>query len=54
MHPDLCDDKLDRVIGGVNFGKKWKHLVRSAQQALKREGCIALDGSKWRLTAVIQ
>ena len=54
MHPDLCDDSVDRVIEGVNFGKKWKHLVRSAQQALKREGRIAFDGSKWRLTAMVR
>jgi PLD-like domain len=54
MHPDLCDDSVDRVIEGVNFGKKWKHLVRSAQQALKREGRIAYDGSKWRLTATVR
>jgi len=54
MHPDLCDDSVDRVIEGVNFGKKWKHLVRSAQQALKREGQIAFDGSKWRLTAMVR
>jgi hypothetical protein len=49
MHPDLCDDSVDRMIEGVNFGKKWKHLVRSAQQALKREGRIAYDGSQWCL-----
>jgi len=49
MHPDLCDDSIDRVIDGVNFGKKWKHLVRSAQQALKREGRIEFDGFAWRL-----
>lgn len=35
IHPDICDDSVDRVIDGVNFGKKWKHHVRSAQQALK-------------------
>ncbi len=54
MHPDMCDDSVDRVIEGVNFEKKWKHLVRSAQQALKREGRIAYDGSKWHLTPTIQ
>ncbi len=54
MHPDLCDDSVDRVIEGVNFGKKWKHLVRSAQQALKREGRIVFDGAKWQLTTTVQ
>jgi hypothetical protein len=49
IHPDLCDDSVDRVIDGLNFGKKWKHHVRSAQQALKREGRVILDGEMWRL-----
>ena len=49
IHPDLCNDAIDRVIDGVNFGKKWKHHVRSAQQALKREGLVSFDGEKWRL-----
>lgn len=49
IHPDLCDDSIDRVIDGVNFGKKWKHHVRSAQQALKREGMVTFSGEAWRL-----
>lgn len=49
IHPDLCDDTADRVIDGVNFGKKWKHHVRSAQQALKREGLVTLHGDKWQV-----
>jgi phospholipase D-like protein len=52
MHPDICDDRTDRVIDGVNFGKKWKHHVRTAQQALKRAGKIEFDGQMWHLTAV--
>lgn len=47
IHPDLCDDAVDRVIGGVHFGKKWKHYVRNAQQALKRQGVIDFDGYRW-------
>lgn len=50
IHPDLCDDSVDRVIDGERFGKKWKHLVRTAQQILKRDGQIEYDGSFWRLT----
>lgn len=50
IHPDLCDDGIDRIINGVHFGKKWKHLVRNAQQALKRSGQISYDGTRWRLT----
>ena len=51
IQPDLCDDGLERVIGGVRFGKAWKHRVRGAQQALKRKGLIELDSQgRWRLT----
>jgi len=49
LHPDLCDDSVDRVIDGVHFGKKWKHHVRTAQQYLKRHGEIRFDGSRWHL-----
>ena len=51
LHPDLCDDSIDRVIGDVHFGKRWKHYVRNAQQALKRQGLIALDQGQWRSAA---
>lgn len=51
IHPDLCDDSVDRIIDGERLGKKWKHLVRTAQQMLKRDGLIEFDGSLWRLTA---
>jgi len=47
IHPDLCDDTIDRVIDGVHFGKKWKHYVRNAQQALKRKGLIGFDDQRW-------
>lgn len=49
LHPDLCDDSIDRVIEGVHFGKKWKHHVRNAQQYLKRHGEIRFDGARWQL-----
>ncbi|MDD3492865.1 MAG: phospholipase D-like domain-containing protein [Candidatus Thermoplasmatota archaeon] len=49
IHPDICDDSIDRVIDGQHFGKKWKHLVRSAQQSLKKKGLIYLKGEKWHL-----
>lgn len=51
LHPDICDDSVDRVIDGVHFGKKWKHYVRNAQQSLKREGRIRYDGERWRLVS---
>lgn len=49
MHPDLCDDSIDREIDGKRFGKKWKHAVRTAQQQLKAQGAIQLDGDRWLL-----
>lgn len=49
IHPDLCDDSIDRVIDGRHFGKKWKHAVRTAQQHLKKTGQIELRGGVWYL-----
>lgn len=49
LHPDLCDDSVDRVIDGKHFGKKWKHAVRTAQQQLKKTGAIALVDGRWNL-----
>ena len=50
MHPDLCDDSIDRVIGGRHHGKQWKHAVRTAQSHLKSAGRIYLEEGRWRLT----
>ncbi len=49
IHPDLCDNTVDRVIAGVRFGKKWKHAVRSAQQHLKKKGLVELVNGNWSL-----
>ncbi len=49
IHPDICDDSIDRVINGQRFGKKWKHMVRNAQQSLKQNKVIELRGDKWHL-----
>ena len=49
IHPDLCDDSVDRVIDGEHFGKKWKHGVRTAQVFLRRAGRIERVGDRWRL-----
>jgi hypothetical protein len=46
IHPDLCDDSLDRVIDGEHFGKLWKHQVRTAQQDLKKVNLIAYDAAR--------
>jgi phospholipase D-like protein len=51
LHPDLCDDSVERIIDGVHFGKKWKHYVRNAQQYLKRHGEIRFDGERWHLVS---
>ena len=51
IHPDLCDDSVDRVIDGRHFGKKWKHAVRTAQQYLKRTEQIELHEGLWHLKA---
>lgn len=52
IHPDLCDDTLDRVIDGRHFGKLWKHQVRNAQAYLRRAGAIIYDKETglWRKT----
>lgn len=47
IHPDLCDNSIDRVIDGKHFGKKWKHAVRTAQQQLKREELVDLKEGRW-------
>ncbi|MDP2939325.1 MAG: phospholipase D family protein [Candidatus Omnitrophota bacterium] len=51
IHPDICDDTVDRVIDGQHFGKKWKHLVRDAQQSLKKKRLIYLKEKKWHLAS---
>ncbi len=47
--PDLCDDSRDLIINGQHFGKKWKHVVRTAQVFLRRKGVIKLIGKEWHL-----
>lgn len=47
IHPELCDNAVDRIIDGKRFGKKWKHAVRSAQQQLKKQGVIDRMGDYW-------
>lgn len=49
MYTELCNDSEVLVINGQEFGKKWKHAVRNAQQALKRAGRIGFDGKAWKL-----
>lgn len=49
LQPDLCDDSIDRVIAGVHRGRRWKHMVRRAQQSLKERGQIEYAAGKWHL-----
>ena len=49
IHPDLCNDGIDRVIDGIKFGKEWKHRVRGAQVVLRRRGLIELVEGHWHL-----
>jgi HKD family nuclease len=46
IHPELCNDNEDRVINGQHFGKRWKHLVRKAQQSLEERMLIAKEGER--------
>jgi HKD family nuclease len=49
IHPDLCDDNIDRIIEGKRFGKKWKHAVRTAQQQLKKQGIVRFSDGHWEI-----
>lgn len=49
IHPDLCNDNVDRVIDGEHFGKRWKHGVRTAQVSLRRAGRIRRTERLWQL-----
>ncbi len=49
IHPDICNDDVDRVINGVQFGKEWKHRVRGAQVDLRRKSLIELVEGRWRI-----
>lgn len=49
IHPELCDNTIDRVIDGIRFGKKWKHAVRTAQQQLKKRNLVKLENRLWQL-----
>ncbi|MDR2473900.1 MAG: phospholipase D-like domain-containing protein [Tannerella sp.] len=48
IHPDLCNG-VNRVINGVNFGKKWKHAVRTSVQTLKKKRLIEKTNEKWKI-----
>ncbi len=47
IHPDICDDSVNRVINGIHFGRKWKHMVRNSQVYLRRQGRIEFNQQRW-------
>lgn len=49
IHPDICDDSIDRVIQGQHYGKRWKHYVRRAQEFLREKGIIVRIDGRWSL-----
>lgn len=49
--PDLCDDSRELIINGHEYGKAWKHQVRTSQVYLKRKGLIVLENNLWRLSS---
>ena len=52
MYPDDCDDSVRCIHKNVDYGRpEWEHIVRSAQQALKKSNIIDLNqgSKKWEL-----
>jgi hypothetical protein len=52
MYPEECHDEIRCIHKNVDYGRpEWEHIVRSAQQALKKSGIIELNhGTKnWEL-----
>lgn len=48
--PSLCDDRARCIHNGIDYGQpEWKHLVRNAQQVLKKKGMINNRGVMWSL-----
>ena len=48
IHPDLCDDTVDRVIDGERFGKKWKHAGERLSRN-SRDHQVELRDGRWFL-----
>lgn len=43
-YPKECDDTIRCIHKGIDYGRpEWEHILRSAQQALKRKGLTELD-----------
>jgi phosphatidylserine/phosphatidylglycerophosphate/cardiolipin synthase-like enzyme len=46
IHPELCGNE-NRIINGVTFGKKWKHIARTSMQNLVRKNLVQHTDEKW-------
>jgi len=56
LKPEICDDEIDLIINGMNFGRNWHHKVRNAQVGLRRNGVIAKEKGRnqpWRLVGTL-
>ena len=50
QYSELCQSSHPCVHNGVDYGQpEWKHLLRNAQQILKRQGRIELSNQVWKL-----
>jgi len=52
MYPEECNDEVRCIHKNVDYGQpEWAHIVRNAQQALKKSGIIELNPKtkKWEL-----
>jgi hypothetical protein len=47
--PQLCDNEVDCRYCKVPNEPEWKHILRWAQQDLKKSGEIELVGGKWHI-----
>jgi len=55
MHPEECNDEVRCIHKNVDYGRpEWEHIVRSAQQALKKSGIIELNRitKNWELKKI--
>jgi len=52
LYPEECNDMVRCIHKNVDYGRpEWEHIVRSAQQALKKSNIIELNrkAKKWEL-----
>jgi hypothetical protein len=55
MYPEECNNEVRCIHNNIDYGRpEWEHIVRSAQQALKKSDIIELNRKtkKWELKGV--